>query len=114
MSEFSEEKPLGEPLIGSWTIEKNPPYGVVIRNISPESLDTQYHFWFESNGWITAKNKTSLNVLNTHGKSNGAPHLCDKPTLKKMERIEELRKRGSELSHKEAKELLILIGIIKE
>lgn len=109
-----EKKPLGEPLLGSWTIEKNHPYGFVIRNADPEALETEYHFWFESNGWITAKNKTSLTVFNTHGVRPGfAPHLCDRESLKRMRRIEELRLKGRNISNEEARELLTLIGIIK-
>lgn len=103
------------PLIGDWTIERNPPYGVVIRNVNPNSTGTEYHFSFQSNGWITAKAKGEITgVLGPYGPLNLSPELCDLEATKKYERIKDLRQKGTDLTPEESKELLVLCGLIKE
>lgn len=104
---------LGEPVLGSWTIEKNFPYGFVIRNVDPSSLGVEYHFHYASNGWLTAKNKTSLGVFNSHGQTNGTAILVDKESTRKQERISELKNKGNDLTDEEARELLRLCGLLK-
>jgi hypothetical protein len=107
--------PLGEPILGSWTIEKNFPYGFVIRNSDPMSGAVEYHFWFDSNGWFTAKcNGKVSGVFNAYGQRNTTPHLCDKESTKKQERIQDLREKGLSITPEEARELLLLSGLIKE
>ena len=104
---------LGEPLIGSWTLEKNFPFGFVIRNTDPNSCGTEYHFQHESNGWISSKIKGEHNVLGPRGILNLTPVFCDLESTKKLERISELRKKGQDLTPEESMELLKISGLIR-
>ena len=112
----SEQRgPLPVPIIGTWTIEKNPPYGFVIRNTDPDSLETEYHFWYESNGWFTARSKgKTAGVFNIFGQTKLTPHLCDRESTRRRERIQDLREKGHDLTEAESKELLALCGMIPE
>lgn len=110
-----QQSPAIVPLIGPWTIEKNPPYGFVIRNTEPASLGQELHFWFDSNGWFTArKNGEVAGVFNANGKTNLIPHLCDKASTEKFERIQDLKQKGHTLTEAERTELLVLCGLIPE
>lgn len=101
-------------MIGNWSIEKNFPYGFVIHNADPNSNGTEYHFYFQSNGWFTARNKTQApRVFGVAGEMGMNPVLCDRESTKKLERISYLRSKGQDLSEAEAKELLELSGLIK-
>lgn len=100
---------------GNWEIENNPPYGFVIKNkLNPE----EYHFFSESNGWITSRN---LNRKNTAGFAYnsalenvaGGPLLVDKVSTAKMEKIKELQGK-KELTKEEKDELLSLTGLRKK
>lgn len=100
-------------LIGDWEMEHNFPYGFIIRNRNQASTGTEYHFWYDSNGWITAKIRDEVSVLTPSGRQGFMPQLCDRQSTKKLERIAELRRKGAHISDEEARELLNLCGLIK-
>jgi len=102
-------------MIGKWAIEENRPYGFVVRNTDESSCGVEYHFYYDSNGWISAKQKNAdARVLNVFGQLDLTPVLCDKESTKKYDRIQELKNKGFQLSQEESKELLNLCGLIKE
>jgi len=103
----------GEPLIGYWRIEKNPPFGFVIRNIHPQYTETEYHFHHDSNGWITGHAKSGSSVMNPTGKLDINPIFVDEESLRKEERMEQLKRMGQALTIEQAKELLELAGLLK-
>lgn len=102
-------------MIGNWTIEENRPYGFVIRNSDEGSCGSEYHFFYASNGWVSAKQKNvDARVLNVFGQLDLTPVLCDKESTKKYDRIQELKNKGFKLTEEESKELLELCGMIKK
>lgn len=103
------------PIIGAWTVEYNRPWGFVIRNVDPAANGTEYHFHFQSNGWITSKlNGEIVAVLGPCGPIGQTPIPVDRESTKKYERIQELQTKEPEsLSPAEMRELLELSGLIK-
>lgn len=100
------------PIIGNWIFEKNFPYGFVIRNTKGKG---EYHFWHDSNDWISvAYDGKPKFCVNGNGQGPARQMLCDKRSTQKMERIHDLKTKGNDLTHDEAKELLALCGLIKE
>lgn len=103
------------PLIGNWTIEKNPPYGFVIRNVDPRSLGTEYHFTHDSCGWVTSVIKGAPSgIFCAQGVLSNRPVLVDRESTRKQRRIAYLKSLGKKLTPDEAKELLVLTGLIAE
>jgi hypothetical protein len=101
-----------EPVIGNWTIEKNFPYGFVIRNVKGKA---EYHFFHDSNDWITVGyDQKPTFTINGRGKGPARTVFCDRASTQKMERIDYLRNKGKDLTETEARELLTLAGLVKE
>ena len=109
----SEHGPLALSL-GPWEIEPNFPYGFVVRNTDPNSTETEYHFYYESNGWVTTKIRGEITgVFGPPGKLGLTPYLCDQKSTKNQFRIQVLKEKGQELTEAESKELLTLCGLLK-
>lgn len=102
--------------VGNWQLEMNRPFGFIIRSMTVPMHE--YHFHFQSTGWVTGvvrhKKHDTQKAFNANADVVGSPVLVDKESCAKYARFAELQKKGKTLTAEEAKELLILTGVIKE
>lgn len=101
--------------VGNWQLEMNRPFGFIVRCFGQPIHE--YHFHFQSNGWVTGvtkhKKSTQQKAFNSNGEPVGQPILVDKDSCIKYARFIELQKKGNAMTHDETKELLTLTGILK-
>lgn len=102
----------------NWTIKFNYPFGFIVQN---KKTDEEYHFFCESDGWITSKHragkKDAILAYSTRSLLSGqfypSTQLVDEKSTKKWSRIMVLQRKGDDLTPEEKDELLELTGVLK-
>jgi hypothetical protein len=81
----------------------------------------EYHFYAQSNGWVTGVNRVKKEIVirafNSQGDSLSNPVLVDRASTKSMSRFSELQEKYHQeksLSNKEFEEMCALAGLIKK